>query len=121
MLNYWYNINKPHITKKYEYVFASDIIDSTTPIRTGYKFMGWKVSDDVTIPNLSWLKVTENKTLTGVWVWSNETPYTVNHMLKDLEWSGYTIGKTQILNWTTNKTGYATWLNISWFSSYQTP
>ena len=69
------------------------------PTRAGYTFDGWDY--DFTTP------ITKNETVTALWTANDNTPYTVEYYLENLENEEYTLTQTNNLTGVTDTTAYA--------------
>ena len=70
-----------------------------TTSKTGYTFGGWDY--DFTTP------ITKNETVTALWMVNDNTPYTVEYYLENLENEEYTLTQTNNLTGVTDTTAYA--------------
>ncbi len=76
------------------YKYEEDVNVSGAATAPGYTFSGWK-TDDATVSNGKFEMPAKNVKLVGEFTANNNTKYTVEHYVENLEGTGYTLRETE--------------------------
>ena len=76
------------------YKYGADVNVAGAATAPGYTFNGWK-TDDATVSNGKFEMPAKNVKLVGEFTANNNTKYTVEHYVENLEGTGYTLRETE--------------------------
>jgi hypothetical protein len=90
------------------YKYGATVNVAIVPAVSWYDF-SWNTGTSFVMPD-------KNVTITWIWIAHKDTKYRVQHMLQDVEWTGYTqTWETQILTWETDELTNAVENSYVWF------